>query len=574
MKRAGSLTVAFLLALSLVFGFTACKKTTAVDTTASPEALPQTTAATSEAPFDPPVSYREHEIVDGTYTLGNITYPFRYSDGLFEDDPRVYGSHIATMSASISHAATKGSDCNGDFTHAADEIVSVLTQIGFGSIWVSPSYTVVPTTDSVGCVIAEKAIENGKRTTRVISVTFRSAGYEAEWANNFLLGYEGEAQGVADCADRAIDEYLTAFLSDKPDLTAAIDRGEVAFWVAGYSRGGGVANLFAKRLIDRYQASGDEVFAYCIEAQRAAVREEENPARDYSSIHNVVNPNDPIVYLSPAPMGFVRYGVDHYLYSDPADSESPIRDEQGRAVSDNKRYEGITEKRLSLVRKHLFALLGDEEAAEKYMPKSVAYKGLNVFTKEITDERRQTKTASFIEGVLDGLCATKEGDVVTDRIAYVESGMERAFGRMMRFLNTGFDIRYVPLDLDSLKQAFSDAATECKDVLTANVVWRYGKATVNLHTDAAQALSEALMTRLMENASFRELFDSYPDRGADTAFEDLSILLYRLLYATVNLDDLVSFAVNFEALSMNHEHIQNLALLRTYDSWYDVNGAD
>lgn len=574
MKRAGSLTIAFLLTLTLVYGFAACGKSTAADTTSLSETLPQTTEASTEASFDPPVSYRDHKIVDGTYTLGQRTYPFRYSDGLFEDDSRVYGSHLATMSMSISHAATKESDSNGDFTHAADQVVSVLTQIGFGSIWVSPSYTVVPTTDSVGCVIAEKAIENGRGVKRVISVTFRSAGYEAEWTNNFLLGYEGEAQGVAECADRVLDEYLTSFLFDKPDLSAAIDRGEVAFWVAGYSRGGGVGNLFAKRLIDRYQASGDEVFAYCIEAQRAGVRSEEDPARDYSSIHNVVNPNDPIVYLSPAPMGFVRYGVDHYLYSDPADSKNQIRDDSGRAVCDNKRYEGITEKRLSLVRKHLLALLGDEEATEKYMPKSVSYKGLNVFTKEFTDERRQTKTASFIEGVLDGLAETKDGDSVTDRNAYVESGMERAFGRMMRFLNSGFDIRYVPLDFDSLKQDFSDASTECNDVLSANVVWRYGKATVNLHTDAARALTDALIPRLKGNASLRELFAAYPEGGFDTALEDLSILLYRLLYATVNLDDLLTFAFNFEALTMNHEFIQSLALLRTYDSWYDANGAD
>ena len=574
MKRAGSLALAALFVLTLLFGLAACGKTEAVGTTAVPETLSQTTTAATEAPFDPPVSYRGHEIIDGTYTLGRTTYPFRYSDGLFEDDPRVYGTHLATASTSITHAATKGSDRNNDFTNTSDQVASILTQIGFGSIWISPSYTVVPTTDSVACVFAEKAIENSRGIKRVISVTFRSGGYDAEWASNFLLGYEGEAQGVAACADRALNEYLSSFLSDKPDLSSAIERGEVAFWVAGYSRGGGIANLFAKRLIDRYHDTSNEIFAYCIEAQRAGVREEEDPAIDYSSIHNVVNPNDPVVYLSPAPMGFVRYGVDHYLYSDPADSENPIRDERGRATSDNKRYEIITEKRASLVKKHLLALLGDEEAAERYMPRTVLYKGLNVFTNEISDQKRLTRTASFIEAMLDGLSETKDGDPVTDRNAYVDCGMETAFGRMMRFLNTGFDIRYVPLDLDSLKQAFADAAAECKDALTANVVWAYGKATVNLHTDAARILTDALTPRLNENASLRELFAAYPDGGAETALADLSLLLYRILYATVNLDDLVTLAFNFEALAMNHENVHNLALLRTYDSWFDSNGTD
>lgn len=574
MKRAGALALALLLSLSVLVSFVSCKKTEAINTTITPATLPQTTASSIEPPFDPPVSYRGHEIVDGTYEIEGKTYPFRYSDGLFEDDPRVYGTHLATMSTSISYAASKEPDRTGNFAHVSDEVASILSQIGFGSIWVSPSYTVAPTTDSVACVIAEKAIANSRGIKRVISITLRSGSYEAEWASNFLLGYSGEAQGVASSADRVLDEYLSAFLSDKPDLASALDSGEVAFWVAGYSRGGGVANLLAKRLIDRYGEGENKVFAYCIEAQRAGVRSEEDPARDYSSIHNVVNPNDPIVYLSPAAMGFVRYGVDHYLFSDPADSENPIRDDRGRPVSDNKRYEGITEKRLSLVKKQLLALLGDEDAAEKYMPNSVVFRGLNVFTSEIVDQRRQSKLPSFLEGYFDGLAVTSDGESVTDRATYVDSGMEAALGRLMRFFNTGLDPRELSLDPEPLKQAFSEAATACKDALTENVFWEYGKATVNLHSGAARVLSDALSARLPEIAALRELFSDYPEGGADRAFEDLSVLLYRLLYATTNLDDLVTLAVNFVPISTNHEYLQTMALLRSYDSWYDANGGD
>ena len=575
MKRAVTLILAFLLSLTLGFGFAACGKSTAVETTSAPETLPQTTAATTAASFDPPVSYRDHEIIDGIYTLGNTTYPFRYSDGLFEDDPRVYGTHLATMSASISHAATKGSDRNNDFSHAADQVSSVLTQIGFTSVYVSPSYVVVPTENSVGCVIAEKTlVDNRRGIKRVISVTFRSGGYEAEWTSNFHLGLSGEAQGVAECADRVLDEYLSEFLSHNDAITGEIERGEVAFWVAGYSRGGALANLFAKRLIDYFGAAGNDVYAYCIEPQRAGVPEAEKPGCDYSSIHNVVNPNDPIVYLSPASMGFIRYGVDHYLFSDPADSDNPIRDEEGRPVSDNFRYETISEKRLVLTKNHLLALLGDEDRAEKYMPRSVEYKGLNIFTEEIVDLVRKTKTASYVEGILNGLSETKDGETVTDRTTYVECGMEAAFGRMMSYLNTDFDMRDVSFDFDSLSRSISDAMRECRDVLSANVVWVRGKATFNIHGPAAASLCDALMTRLREENSIRTLFADYPDGGAERAFEDLSILLYRFLYSTTDFDDLVTFAYNFVSITMNHEYLQVLAVLRTYDSWFDASGSD
>ena len=78
MKRAGALALALLLSLSVLASFVSCRKTEAINTTEIPGTLPQTTVAI-EPSFDPPVSYRGHEIIDGTYEIEGKTYPFRYS---------------------------------------------------------------------------------------------------------------------------------------------------------------------------------------------------------------------------------------------------------------------------------------------------------------------------------------------------------------------------------------------------------------------------------------------------------------------------------------------------------------
>ena len=567
MKKIGRLALSLLIVSFIFVGLVSCGKGGASDATTYAETVSETMPGTEEILYEIPVVYNGHDILEGTYRIDGTTFPFKYSDGFFEVDPKEYQTHMATASMSLSHSATKG-PAGDDYSVCYGETLSMFRQIGFDNVYVSPSYNIDPTADSVACVIAEKAVESRRGTTNVVAIVLRSGSYCAEWASNFTLGTEGEAAGIAGAADQVV-EYLSVFLSQNPDLLSAVEEGKVAFWVQGYSRGGGIANLTAKRLVDLYQPGGNDVYGYPIDGQMGGVKSAEIPGRDYTVIHNVVNPNDLVPYLAPARMGFKRYGLDHYLFSGKADTNNPILDENGDPVSDNKRLVTITEKRIALAKKHLISMLGDVPEVERYTPYAITYKAINLFTKELADVERKTMTANFLYEFMNGLTKTADGDTVTDRESFVSSGMEAALRRLMVFFYSGVEFSDFS-DVEPLKEIASLVIEECKNALTDGAYWgKYGKMTVNLHSDLARILTEALVPRLRTVEAFRSLLSEYPDGGADRAFDDLSILLYRFLYAISDIDDLVTFALNAVDLTGNHEFVSNLALLRSYDSWFE-----
>lgn len=568
MKKIVSLALSFVIVSSAFVGLLSCGKGDPSDALTYAATSPETSATAEEVLYEIPVVYKGHEILSGTYEVDGTVFPFKYSDGFFEVDPREYQTHMATTSTSLSHSATK-EPRRGDYSVCYAETVSVLEQIGFGNIYVSDSYKVEPTVDSVACVIAEKTVECGRGTAKVIAIVLRSGSYFAEWASNFLLGTEGESAGIAAAADKVVENYLQEFLNDKADLRTAIEQGNAAFWVQGYSRGGGIANLAAKRLVDLYQRGGNDVYAYTVEGQMGGVREAQIPGNDYTVIHNVVNPADIVPYLAPASMGFKRYGLDHYLFSGNADTENPVRDETGEPVSDNKRLLTMSEKRIALVRKHLVWMLGDVPAVERYTPHAITFRGINLFTKELTDLKTKTKTATFLERFVNAFTQSAEGEVVTDREAFVRSGLEAALGRMILFVCSGFDVAGA-LDVELFGAIGSDVLEECKDALSQCAVWGgNGKMTVDLHGEIAQTLTDALIRRLLAAERLRTVLSDYPEGGADRAFDDLSILVYRTLYAISDADDLVTFALNVVSLAGNHEYVSNLAILQSYDSWFE-----
>lgn len=565
MKKIGCIGLSLILVSFAFVGLVSCKKDETSDATTFAET---TLPATGETLYEIPIEYNGHDILEGAYTMGGSELPLKYSDGFFEVDPHVYQTHMATASMSLSHSSGV-EHSRGDYTVCSAETVSIFEQMGFDDVYVSDSYNRKPTADSVGCVIAEKSVESGRGTTNVVAIVLRSGGYEAEWASNFRLGVEGESAGIALAADKVVETYLQDFLGARPDLSAALEAGKIAFWVQGYSRGGGVANLTAKRLVDLYQPSGNDVYAYCIDGQMGGVKDAEIPDRDYTVIHNVVNPNDLVPYLAPAVMGFKRYGLDHYLFSGKADVENPIRDEAGDPVSDNKKLVTMTEKRLALVRGQLVALLGESDKVERYMPAVISYKCFNLFTEEINDFTRKTSTATFLETFINGISVSGDGEILTDRAAYVSSGLEAAFGRLMVFLFSAPDLSE-RFDTEVLSRLYSDVIEDCRDQVEENSYWgNKGKMTVRVQGSLTLALIEALNRRVTADGSFRELFFDYPDGGFDRALDDIGILLFRMLNPVTDVDDLVSFLLNLTPIVTNHEYLPNLAILRSYDSWFE-----
>ncbi len=285
-------------------------------------------------------------------TEEDISSNYYYSDGYFLDgkdskagDPTVYDEHLATLSMALVLAGccsniglnddiTDQAKYNLDYTYKSQNIETVLTDIGIDpdDIYISDTYTTKPGSDTMSVAIGQKSLDGSDYT--LVPIVVRSVGYESEWASNFTLGSDGEAAGFASAANQ-ITKYVKNYV-ETYDLKDKVADGKVKFWVMGYSRGGGTANLTAKRLVETYsytsdsnkttaKATGNQVYAYCLAAPQGGRNSEMKLSKDcYNCIHNCINKVDPVPEVAPDEMGFMRYGVDHYV---PGDTSGSIKED-------------------------------------------------------------------------------------------------------------------------------------------------------------------------------------------------------------------------------------------------------
>ncbi|MCR4709426.1 MAG: chitobiase/beta-hexosaminidase C-terminal domain-containing protein [Clostridiales bacterium] len=272
--------------------------------------------------YDLMYGYFRHADTD-SQTGGNAadyTVNFYYSDGFFDADPFEYNEHLTTASLSMAMAACylneggTGSAVDYSYKHSAGR--QFMSDIGCEdeSIYVSDLNTKRPGSDTMGVTIASKEIETADGKITLIPIAVRSIGYEAEWASNFTLGEgdirDGEAKGFSDAAEIVINELNTYI--DKYGLEEKAKNGEAAFWVVGYSRGGATANLTAKRIREKYQNS--KLFAYTFATPKGGSNNATKlDDEEYFCIHNIINAADLIPHVGMGYMGFVRYGVDHFV---------------------------------------------------------------------------------------------------------------------------------------------------------------------------------------------------------------------------------------------------------------------
>ena len=190
---------------------------------------------------------------------------------------------------------------------AADEklLKENLSALGFGDI-VTLAYG-EGDRDKIGMCIASRV--TGEQLQ--IAVVLRGTCGE-EWYSNFEIGYSAEHSGFARAADfaelRLADYVFTRAICIQP-----------RFFITGYSRGGAVANILAKRLCDRYGL--DYVSAYTFAAPSTTISRRTNR---YSSIFNIVRGEDFFTRVPPEGWGYIRYGHDISL-SDLGDINEPFR---------------------------------------------------------------------------------------------------------------------------------------------------------------------------------------------------------------------------------------------------------
>lgn len=268
-------------------------------------------------------------------TTEDLDAVFFYSDGYFlsgsgsnNGEPKYYNTHLATMSMAMAMAgfySNIGNDgaLNGNddrtYTYKSQNIERLLTDIGVKpeDIFISDSNTVKPGTNTIGVAIGQKTIGATEEGYILVPIAVRGAGYESEWYGNTTVGTSGEHKGFATAADQVFKQVQN-YIRDY-GLTEAVKAGKVKFWIAGYSRAGATSNLTAKRLIEAYcdgtsTAMNNQVYAYCFEAPKGGVNSAMKlDAEKYYGIHNCINKADVVPLVAPEEMGFIRYGVDHYI---------------------------------------------------------------------------------------------------------------------------------------------------------------------------------------------------------------------------------------------------------------------
>ena len=298
--------------------------------------------AEKTASVDVPISERYHVIENGyrgKYDLQegvfghqsanqvNKTAVYFYSDGYFADAPELYNPSLSSMSLSLAIACFNAMRTDfdltmpqGPYSNLFRHVKVLMSDIGVADkdIYVNESLEIRPTEDTIGMIMGAKSITLDGEDFILVPIAVRGGDYEAEWASNVTLGTSGEAEGFSSAATKVlkqIEGYIDS--NESFDISSALNEGKVKFWVVGYSRGGAVANLTAKRLTDVYRELGNAIYSYTFEAPNCGtdefvINEPWTYGGVYENIHNVINPSDLVTMIPPKQMGFKRYGVDHY----------------------------------------------------------------------------------------------------------------------------------------------------------------------------------------------------------------------------------------------------------------------
>ena len=257
--------------------------------------------SSSEAPSSSEEQPYHNAVVNLTsYSDATKTYQlsFTYSNFLFDYDPAYFNRDIAMFAYGMAIA-----------NQNKNSMTQFYSDCGFSHIFLSESYDQTPTEASIGYAFA--ILNDGYRN--FVFVSIRGFNYGREWADNFNVGLEGEHNGFAARANE-IKTALEAYVAEYA-------LANVELFITGYSRGGAVANLLAKKMDDIIYLGSevyDCLYAYTFEAPRGGLSGEIK--NDYKNIFNIVSDGDLVTHILPNEYGFIRYGQDVDIYSSNIDS--------------------------------------------------------------------------------------------------------------------------------------------------------------------------------------------------------------------------------------------------------------
>ncbi|MCR4841135.1 MAG: lipase family protein [Lachnospiraceae bacterium] len=295
----------------------------------------------------------EEGVIEGDYdfsstggTYEQITDHFVYRDDCFMQSSYDGCSHLMVLSSKVMlasfsrygnyiEAKGKGIDC-------AENILDMLTAMGFSDVCANEYYNSEKLENSVGIALGSKTIKAGGKEYTLIAIVPRSSGYKQEWAGNFTVGDGDVHEGFKEARDEAL-RFVNQYIKDN-DI-----KGSLKIWTVGHSRGGAIANMIAGFFAgggiayfgDEVSVEPEDVYGYsfaspvCIKdgaklsevlsvsGARGDAYAADTPGHDYVSsekgevdlsddkydgIRTFISENDVVPMLPPAEWGFSRYG--------------------------------------------------------------------------------------------------------------------------------------------------------------------------------------------------------------------------------------------------------------------------
>ena len=216
-----------------------------------------------------------------------------YSDSYFDTDAKEYNENLSLLSFASS-VLTRNDKTAYDFYN----------EMGF-SDFISFNYRETPTASTVGYLFATKDMGDYK----LVGVGIRGFDYKSEWANNLLIGHEGNHEGFNERAND-IFEMLQFYINDN----VKVDSDEpIKIWISGYSRAGAISISLADKIMrsEDFEIAQEDLFVYTFESPSSIAVE--NLAA-YQNVHNIYNAADIVTYVPPVVYELGRSGVDYEIY--------------------------------------------------------------------------------------------------------------------------------------------------------------------------------------------------------------------------------------------------------------------
>lgn len=235
--------------------------------------------------------FKSQSLINGK----NYDFYFDYDDSYFDSPATTFNKPLMTYSFGLSIAADD-----------SNTITKFLTESGFGNFSYPKYYDEETTPNGIGYTFASKEIGENN----VIALTVRGSNYHREWISNLMVGETGDHEGFKN-ASTIVESDLMDYIT-----TNGFDLENTKILLTGYSRGGGVANLLANRLLKEDFIAEERFYVYTFEAP-ASVADEN--VEECSNVFNILNSADPVPMIPPTAYGLTRCGTDIDIYNSSVD---------------------------------------------------------------------------------------------------------------------------------------------------------------------------------------------------------------------------------------------------------------